>query len=43
MKACGEALPPGLFNLMYRAAQNAADLPVPGNAVVSNVRGAPAM
>ncbi|MDJ0853471.1 MAG: wax ester/triacylglycerol synthase family O-acyltransferase [Myxococcota bacterium] len=41
MKACGEVLPPGLFNLMYRAAQSASELPMPGNAVVSNVRGTP--
>ncbi len=41
MQACGEVLPPGLFNLLYRGAQNASDLPMPGNAVVSNVRGTP--
>ena len=40
MGACGEALPPGLFRLMYLGARNV-DVPLPGNAVVSNVRGAP--
>jgi WS/DGAT/MGAT family acyltransferase len=39
MGACGEALPPGLFRLMYLGARNV-DVPIPGNAVVSNVRGA---
>ena len=41
MQACGESLPPGVFHLLFRASQNASDLPVPGNAVVSNVRGTP--
>jgi len=39
MRACGEALPPGLFRLIYRGAMHV-DVPLPGNAVVSNVRGA---
>lgn len=40
MRACGEALPPGLFRLMYQGARHT-DVPLPGNAVVSNVRGTP--
>jgi len=40
MNALGDMLPPGLMGLLTRAAQNDG-MPLPANAVVSNVKGAP--